>query len=136
MAIPRGPAPTFDESIGLQSGRALNRLSDMLGSAVQGVTAFAGGGKASATPVTGVNVLVSTVGTAADSLLLPLGYPGLSIVIHNNTATSLQVFGSGSDTINDIATGTGVALAGQACAEYRCIAVVAGVGLWFRFVSS
>jgi hypothetical protein len=136
MAIPRRIPPFDSLSYGLQSGAKLQELSDSLGSGVQDVVAFAGGGKASATQINGVNAVLGTVATANDSVLLPLGYAGLTIVIHNNTATSAQVFGSGNDTINDIATGTGVPLAGQATAMYRCVGISGGIGLWFRFVSA
>lgn len=137
MAIPRGPAPQFTPTVGLHSGTALNRLSDMLGSSVNNITAFAGGGKASATPITGVNAVISVCATGADSVLLPLGYVGLTVVIQNAGAASAQVFGTNTDTIQGVATGTGVALANGATAMYRCVNVTAaGVGQWVRFVSA
>jgi hypothetical protein len=94
-----------------------------------GITAFAGGGQTNATLLTnGIN-RVDTVATAADSVKLPAstagtapGILGQIVIVTNNTATSMQVFGSGTDTINigagDVATATGVAQAANKTAIY------------------
>ena len=136
MAIPSGPVPSFTPTTGLQSGAALQKLAGLIGSTQNPITALAGGAKLGATPITGVKARIGTVATAGDSVLLPPGYPGLEISLYNATATSAQVFGSGSDTINAVATGTGVALAGGKSAVYTCYDVVAGVGLWGRVLSA
>lgn len=125
----------FTPSRQLISGQHMNNIQDFLTS-VCTLTAKAGGGKAGATSVTGVNCRVSVCATGADSILLPTGYEGLTITVINDGAASCQVFGSGSDTIQGAATGTGVALANGATAMYKCVAVVAGVGKWQRFVSA
>lgn len=74
-----------------------------------GIVAAVGGGQTNATPLLAQNNEVSNVATAADSVLLPAWAPGLVITVNNLTSTSLQVFGRAPDTINTVATGTGVA---------------------------
>lgn len=134
--IPSGPIPVFKRGQALHSGDALNKLAQMLGDTQNNITAFAGGAKLGATPITSPKAQIATVANVADSVLLPPGYPGLQISIFNSAANSAQVFGAGNDTINGIATGTGVAHAGGKSALYTCYNVVAGVGQWGRNLSA
>ena len=136
MTIPSGPVPSFTPTKGLQSGSALQKLAGLIGSCQNNITALAGGLKLGATPITAVKARVATVVTAADSVLLPPGYPGLEITILNAAGNSVQVFGAGNDTINAVATGAGVAQAGGVSAIYTCYDVVAGVGIWGRVLSA
>ncbi len=88
---------------------------------VDGLTARAGGGQASATLIPEVVARVGTVATAADSVKLPPAEAGLVVCLVNGHATnSMQVFGSGTDTINDVATATGVSQAAGKAAIYFC----------------
>lgn len=84
------------------------------------VTARVGGGKASATALDATKNYhrVSTVASAADSVLLPLASVGQSHYVRNDGANAMQVFGNTSDTINSVATATGISQA-------------AGVGMWY-----
>jgi hypothetical protein len=106
-----------------------------------GLTAHAGGGQTSALVLTAPVNVVSTVGTAADSVALPPAVAGMKVTVVNSAATnSMQVFGSGTDTINGIATGTGVAQAAGKTADYYC-AVSSSIqnataGAWFRLLSA
>lgn len=85
------------------------------------LTAHAGGGQANALPLTSAINRVATVGTAADSVALPLAAKGLSVTVANDAASnSMQVFGAGTDTIDSVATGTGVALAAGKRATFHC----------------
>lgn len=136
MAVPSGPVPTFPRGKALQDGDALNKLSQLLGSTQNNITAFAGGGKASATPITACKAQIQTCANDNDSVLLPPGYPGLEVKIMNSGAQSAQVFGYGNDTINDIATAVGVAQGAGLSAVYTCYNVVAGVGIWGRVLSA
>lgn len=134
--IPSGPIPTFKRGFALQSGDALTKLAQMLGDTQNNITALAGGAKAGATAITSPKAQIQTCVTDNDSVLLPPGYPGLTINIFNNTAKSVQVFGAGNDTINAVATATGVAQAAGKSATYICYNVVAGVGIWGRNLSA
>lgn len=103
--------------------------AEMVWSRTNNVTAFAGGGQASATLLASRINRVSTVASAADSVKLPvttLGF-GLWCVVINSAANSLQVFGSGTDTINGVATATGVAVAAGKVGIYFSTAS----GVWF-----
>lgn len=87
--------------------------------ATDAITALAGGAKPG-TLLTSVVNRVSTVATAADSVSLPASSAGLICVVVNDAAKSLQMFGLGTDTINDVATATGVPLAGTSMAVMFC----------------
>lgn len=101
--------------------------------AADGITAFAGGGQANATLLTASINRVTVVATAADSVKLPPSYAGASITaINGDAADSMQVFGSGTDTINDVATATGVAQAAGKAAIYVCPVA----GKWYRNLSA
>lgn len=85
-----------------------------------GISAFATGGQTSATALTAALNRVSTVATAADSVRLPTAVTGLRVVLINQGAAFMRVFGAGTDTINGIATATGVSQAIGSIVEYFC----------------
>jgi hypothetical protein len=98
-----------------------------------GLTAHAGGGQASALQLTGSGASIGTVGTAADSVKLPIAKAGKVFFLANDAAAhSMQVFGKGTDTINNVATATGVAQAAGVSALYFCVID----GNWGRVQSS
>lgn len=134
--IPSGPIPSFSGGPALTDQNALQKLAQLIGSTQNNITAQADGTKANATPITGVKARVETSAGALDSVVLPPGYPGLEITIHNAAANSIQVFGAGLDTINEIATGVGVTQNAALSAIYTCYNVVNGVGLWGRVLSA
>lgn len=136
MALPSGPIPSFSGGFALQDGQLLQKLAQLIGSVQNNIVAKAGGGKANATVLNGAKCRVTICAADNDSVKLPPGYPSLEITIANPTAHSVQVFGSGNDTINEIATGTGVAQATLKSAVYTCYDVVAGVGKWDRVLSA
>jgi hypothetical protein len=98
-----------------------------LTSFVDALTAHAGGGQSSALPLTGQTVRVSTVATAGDSVALPPSTPGMQIAVVNAGANNMQVYGAGTDTINGIATATGVIQAPNSTTTYFC----AATGAWY-----
>jgi hypothetical protein len=80
-----------------------------------GVTARAGGGQALATVLKSTTSFheVTTVATAADSVALPrlaTGSGDVHMVKNSAAVNSMQLFGQGTDTIDGVATGTGVAI--------------------------
>lgn len=99
------------------------------------ITAEAAGTQAAATLLTSAINSVDTVAGAADGIKLPLAQAGLEIFVVNNTATSMQVFGSGTDTINNVVTATGVAQAAGISAIYKCV-TTAPAGKWYRVLSA
>lgn len=103
---------------------------------VLALTAMASGNQSNGTPLTGAVNTVTTVGSANDSVLLPLAAVGLTVVVINGAASnSMQVFGAGTDTINGVATATGVAQAAGKTAAYYCTKS-APAGAWFRLLSA
>lgn len=76
------------------------------------VTAHAGGGQTAATLVGYGVTNVTVCATAANSIKLPPSVVGAWCFLRNVTATSMTVYGSGTDTVDSVATATGVAQAG------------------------
>lgn len=97
------------------------------------ITAHAGGGHASATALTTSVNRVSVCASDADSVKLPAWAAGLVVSIWNDTGHTLQVFGAGTDTINEVATDTGVAQATLLTALYIASAAT---GKWSRILSA
>lgn len=85
-----------------------------------GLTAHAGGTQAAALPLVAYFNNVTTVATAADSVRLPTSAAGMQVIVANNGAASMQVYGAGTDTINAVATATGVAQGTGTVAVYNC----------------
>lgn len=84
------------------------------------VTAFAGGGQASATPLVASINRLATVATQGDSVKLPAAVPGLAVTLVNKGVNPAQVFGAGTDTINSIATATGISQGINTVAVFVC----------------
>jgi hypothetical protein len=110
-----------------------------------GITALAGGGQTGATLLTAQFNKVATVASGNDSVALPaigvtpskLGAIGSQVIVRNASASnSLQVFGSGTDTINDVATGTGVAVGSGKTAIFIAHSYASGVGNWYMVLSA
>lgn len=96
-------------------------------SASDNLTAHAGGGQASATLLSSELNRVTTVATAGDSVALPPSAPGLTVIVENAGVNPMQVYGSGTDTINGVASATGVAQMQSSVAIYTCYTA----GAWF-----
>lgn len=88
---------------------------------LNGITAHAGGGQGSATPLPAMINRVTTVATAADSVLLPAAVVGLEITVVNATAaTSMNVFPNGTDAINGLGASAAFAVAGTKTCTFYC----------------
>jgi hypothetical protein len=106
-------------------------------SVTNGITAFAGGGQASATQLNSAFNRVTTVATAADSVKLPtcaaqsnangntVG-PGVQVWVMNTSANSLNVFPATGDAINALAANTAIAIATVTGKLFTC----AVAGTW------
>lgn len=104
-----------------------------LGNIASSLTAHSGGGQASALALTKPVNVVSTVAVAADSVKLPASTGKGQVVIVSNqaAANSMQLFGAGTDTINGVATATGIAVA----AGKTALCVDFGAGTWLAMVA-
>jgi hypothetical protein len=96
------------------------------------ITAGVGGTQANAVALSATKSVhnVTIVGSANDSVKLPAatGSGQTHFVMNSAAANSMQVFGTGSDTINDVVFSTGVAQAAGKGAWYVDIAA----GKWYR----
>lgn len=104
--------PRFDGTNWADPTNAINTATDA-------ITAHAGGGQGSAVLMTSSNNTVATVATAGDSVKLLPAFPGNIQIVTNAAANAMQVFGSGTDTVNGVATGTGVSQAGGVTTVYQ-----------------
>lgn len=68
-----------------------------------------------------------TTVTAGTGAQLPPAQPGLTIAVINHGANSLQVYGNGSDTINDVSGSTGVAQMANSIVLFMCTSA----GAWY-----
>ena len=91
------------------------------------ITAHAGGGQGSATQLNAEISRITTVANPGDSVMLPASAPGLDVYVINHGANSIQVFGAGTDTIDDVATATGVSQMIGSLVLYSCTAA----GRWY-----
>lgn len=99
------------------------------------ITAHAGGGQANATQlIDGINN-VTVVATNGDSVKLPLSQAGMTVVVMNSGANTLQVYGAGTDTINGQLTSTGVSQFAGSIAIYYSL-TDAPAGTWKSTVNS
>ena len=116
----------FDKSgnVGFNAGAYLFE------SAANAVVPYNGGGQTSATPLNTQTAAVTTsVATTApfDSLMLPTSVAGLELLIINASANAIQIFGASTDTIDGVATATGVTQMAHSLVIYSCPVA----GLWY-----
>jgi hypothetical protein len=90
------------------------------------ITAFATGGQASATALTGEHCYVTTCATAGDSVKLPVAVAGYEVWVFNAGAASCNVFpqsgsdaGAGTNTAVAVAAGTGKTFYAQTTTQWR-----------------
>lgn len=111
----------FADTAGTIEDSGISVVNNLLEqTAANALTAHSGGGQGSALALTAAINNVTTVAAAGDSVKLPASAAGLEITIANNGANSMQVYGAGTDTINGVATGTGVAQLPGQVVVYSC----------------
>lgn len=114
-----------------------------------GITAHAGGGQTAAYQLSAQLSTIATCATAADSVVLPPiaawgvtdsrpGGQGMLIFIRNNGAKACQVFGKASDTINGVASGTGVSIpaSGGLIGWVESYSSATSIGNWQAVITS
>jgi len=106
------------------------------GSSETGITAHAGGTKAAARALTAQLNRVTVCANADDSVLLPAAKAGRFVVIMNDGAAAARLFGAGTDTIDGVATGTGVPLTNTKRAVFICFADGAWISAQLGVVSA
>jgi hypothetical protein len=108
-----------------------------LAGAENALTAHAGGTQAAALALSSTVSVhrVTVCATNADSVKLPTAVAGEVHIVRNDGATILQVYGSGTSTINGVATATGVAVGAGKTALFFCITAGAA-GTWYMLLSA
>ena len=94
------------------------------------ITANATGTQASATALTAELNRITVAANASapwSSVSLPASAAGLTIIVTNHGANPIGVFGAGTDTIDDIATATGVVQMQGSMCIYSCTTA----GSWY-----
>jgi hypothetical protein len=98
-----------------------------LESSADNITATPSGTQTNAFQLTTQTARVATVATIGDAIKLPASLPGMELLVVNHGANSMQVFGAGTDTIDDQATATGVSQMANSMVIYTC----ATTGKWY-----
>lgn len=134
MALPTLPFKLrLTSSRQLIPGFLINALVDMLTSFQGTITALAGGGFSSATPVLNAAFNeITVVATGGDSVALPSAQVGLAITVTNSGANSANIFPQPLDIINAQGAGASIALAAAATADFVCTKA----GVWKRYTSA
>jgi len=117
------PLPNPLSQYNYPTGNTMNDMSYLangMGYASQyNITARAGGGQATATPLTAGTCWITTVATNGDSVQLPSAVGGQYITVINESGNNANIFSSNStpsDTINGTAGTTAFSLvAGKVC---------------------
>jgi len=111
-------------------GYRLMQASDLAPVVQDGMTALAGGGQAGATPITKDISRFTTVGTAADSAVLPASagsFIGSTLRVANASAASMNVFPATGDKINALSANAAFAVAAGTMVAFVCT----GPGNWY-----
>lgn len=95
--------------------------------AADNLTAFAGGGQGSAKLLSAQTNRLTVVATGGDSVKLPASLAGLELTVINHGANACQVYGTGTDTIDDVAAATGVSQMAGSVVLYFC----STAGQWY-----
>jgi hypothetical protein len=135
IAAPGGISPStyLDKANGVMYLNSGQGWKEDLFSAADGLVAHAGGGQASATPITTQMARFITVATAADSAVLPVSVPGMSYTVMNAAAAnSMNVFPASGEAINALAANTAIAVAANKTIEFVC----AKAGVWHSILTA
>lgn len=122
MATAVAPTP-FQPGFRLADGQDLNNAFDYpITSSQDTITATPAGTQANSFQLTAAISRVTIVANANDGVKLPPAKVGTTVVVMNSAATNaMQVFGSGTDTINAVAFATGVSQLAGTTVAYRCL---------------
>src|SRR5256885_16994352 len=90
---------------------------------------------ATAAPIT-TDLNHVTTAAAGTGVALPLGQPGMDLVIFNDGANTIKVYANGSDTIDAVAGATGVSLSATRRCRYICFATNVWISAQLGVVSA
>jgi len=125
-------ATTLDSTLSVAGAATMSAALKL--SLETGITAYAGGGQANATALSATKTIhnVTVVATAADSVKLPAatGSGAIHLIKNSDAAESLQLFAAATETIDGVASATGVAIAAGKARLVCDIAAGAWVSLY------
>jgi hypothetical protein len=133
-----GSAPQLTTpNVGAMPTIAMGAGQHIQASTTDAITAHAGGGQGSAVLLTSDINRITTVGSANDSVKLPVSVVGMEITVTNAAAAnSMNVFpndgGTGSETINALSANAAFAVAAGKTAVFYC----AKAGQWHTVLSA
>ncbi len=121
-------------SRGLINGSDLEEAYAPLQKVKDTITAFSGGGQASATLLPASISRVTTVAVANDSVKLPgtAGLIGLTVLVINATANSMNVYPQTGEAIDNLGANAAKAVAGNKSCDFTCT----GAGQWHAVLSA
>jgi len=105
----------FAGNVAFQSGDFI------LESAQDNITATAGGAQSGAFQIMTQTARVTTVVSVGDSVALPSATAGLELIIINHGQNAMNVFGNGSDRVDDQASGTPVSQMANSMVIFTCV---------------
>lgn len=122
MSIPTNAPNTMDFSgLFIQSQGGVRPVAT-------GFTAGTVQTQAGATLLTTIGInTVDTNATAGNGVRLPSFPVGATVIVSNTTVNAVQVYGAGTDTINAVATATGVSIPAGKTAEFFATSLISGV---------
>ena len=85
-----------------------------------GLTAHAGGGQGSATPIVATINRFTTVASVGDSAIMPASAAGMQITIINSGGNSMNVFPASGEQINALGANAAFAIAAGKAASFSC----------------
>lgn len=98
-----------------------------------GLTAFAGGGQASALQLNYRKSRVTNVATAADSVKLPKAEPGMEMTVVNAAAANaMNVFPATGESINALSANTALSIAANKAVTFHCV----NAGTWHSVLTA
>ena len=115
--LPPVPVPAYFE------------LSAHLDASTDAITAHSGGGQASAVALTTPLNRVTVCAADHDSVKLPAAKAGMKVSVINSTAHILDVYATGTETINAIAASSPLSVGAALVTELKCPVD----GKWFSF---
>lgn len=126
-----GMASALDAIEIINALNAANPAGASLTAFTDTITTTNSGTQSNSTVLTSRVNRISTVNTAGDGIELPLlSSAGTIVIIVNDTTNYISVYGSGTDTINDVATATGIKQPGDSIVAYIG-ATPAPAGKWY-----
>lgn len=126
-AASRSSPAALQSGFRIFSGEDINAaIAGTTASTEDAIIATPNGNQATAYPLVNDINRITVCATNGDSVKLPPSSPGLEVIVINDGAATCQVYGFGIDTIDAVATATGVTVSNARRTIFWC----AAAGAW------